>query len=157
MTDISATIDALTDQQAIRVLALTLDHDAPLPDPATLRDLDAGLRQALTAGTDLADYAEPGCQQASPGDLARATLRYLAAQPALIPVITQATTMADDTTRDPTLLVGALVVLALQTEIKLTRNEQGKWALTIHKRAAKGSTLGQVIGKLLAAYWPGVH
>jgi hypothetical protein len=43
MTDITAAIDAFTDQQAIRVLALTRDHDAPLPDPATLRNLDTGL------------------------------------------------------------------------------------------------------------------
>jgi len=158
MTGITDAISALTDQQAIRVLALTLDHAAPLPDPARLRDLDTGLRQAVTADTGLADYAEPGDQQASPGDLARATLLYLAAsQPALVPVIGQAIGLADDTTREPTLLVGALVVLALQTEIKLTRSQAGKWTLTVHKHAAKDSTLGQVISKLLAAYWPGNH
>lgn len=32
MTDVTAAIGALPDQQAIRVLALTLDHDAPLPE-----------------------------------------------------------------------------------------------------------------------------
>lgn len=156
MTGPAAAISELTDQQAIRVLALTLDHAAPLPDAATLRDLDTALRQAITTGPALTDYADPGPEQASPGDLARATLLHLAAQPVLIPVITRAVGMAgDDTTRDPTLLVGALVVLALQTEIKLTRNQAGKWALTLHKHAAKDSTLGQVITKLLAAYWPG--
>ena len=88
MTNITAAIGALTDQQAIRVLALTLDHDAPLPDPAALRDLDTGLRQALTTGTGLAGYAEPAPGQADPGDLARATLLYMAgAQPALPPVV----------------------------------------------------------------------
>ena len=36
----AATIDALTDLQAIRVLALVVDHYAPLPDPTRLRELD---------------------------------------------------------------------------------------------------------------------
>jgi hypothetical protein len=35
MTDIPATIEALTGEQAARVLALTVDHAAPLPDPAS--------------------------------------------------------------------------------------------------------------------------
>ncbi len=42
----AATIDALTDHQAIRVLALVVDHQAPLPDPTRLRELEAALTQA---------------------------------------------------------------------------------------------------------------
>ena len=39
----AATIDTLTDLQAIRVLALVVDHHAPLPDPTRLRELDTAL------------------------------------------------------------------------------------------------------------------
>jgi hypothetical protein len=156
MTEIAATIEALTGDQAARVLALTVDHGSPLPDPAQLRTLDSGLRDALAGDTDLAGYTSPAGQAADPGELARATLLYLAATRSdLVPVITQAVALADDPTREPALFVGALVVLALQTEVKLTRTTEGKWSFTIHKRALRDSTLGQVITKLISAYFPG--
>jgi hypothetical protein len=47
MTGITAAITALPGQDAIRVLAAIADYQAPLPDPARLRTLDAGLREAL--------------------------------------------------------------------------------------------------------------
>jgi len=157
MMDITAAIEALSGDQAARVLALTVDHGAPLPDPARLRALDSGLRDALAGdGAGLAGYAAPGGQAADPGELARATLVYLAAaRPDLVPVIGQAVALADDSTREPALFVGALVVLALQTEVKLTRDSQGKWSFTVHKRPVRDSTLGQVITKLISAYFPG--
>ena len=158
MTSLDATISALSSQQAIRVLALTADHTAPLPDPAQLSATDRNLRDALPDSADLDEYAPPADQDGDPGDLARATLTHLAAtQPDLVPVITQAITMADDTTRfEPaTLAVGALVVLALQTDVKLTRSAQGKWSFTVHKQAMRDSTLAQVISKLLGLYRPG--
>ena len=156
MSDIAAAIEALSGDQAARVLALTVDHGAPLPDPARLRALDSGLRDALADNGGLAGYAAPGGQAADPGELARATLVYLAAaRPDLVPVIGQAVALADDSTREPALFVGALVVLALQTEVKLTRDSQGKWSFTVHKRPVRDSTLGQVITKLISAYFPG--
>ena len=157
MSDIAAAIEALSGDQAARVLALTVDHGAPLPDPARLRALDSGLRDALAGdGAGLAGYAAPAGQAADPGELARATLVYLAAaRPDLVPVIGQAVALADDSTREPALFVGALVVLALQTEVKLTRDSQGKWSFTVHKRPVRDSTLGQVITKLISAYFPG--
>ncbi len=42
----------------------------------------------------------------------------------------------------------------LQTEVKLTRDAQGRWTFTVHKHPVRDSTLGQVISKLLA-YLPG--
>ena len=155
MTSITDTIEALTGDQAIRVLADTADHQTRLPDPAQLRALQSGLQEALTADTELASYAQPGTA-ADPGDLARATLQHLAAtRPELVPVITRAIDLPGYGVRDPvTLTVGALVVLALQTEVKLTRNTQGRWTFTFHKHPMRDSTLGQVISKLLA-YLPG--
>ena len=135
MTEITDTIQALTSDQATRALALTVDHAAPLPDPGQLRSLDPGLRAALTEDHELAVYAGPADQAADPGDLAKATLVYLASTRAdLVPVISRAVEMADDSTREPTLFVGALVVLALQTEVKLARDSRGNWTFTIHKR-----------------------
>jgi hypothetical protein len=156
MTEMTDTIETLTGEQAVRVLALTVDHAAPLPDPAQLRTLDTGLRDALADDTELADYASPASQVTDPGELAKATLLYLAAtRPDLTPVIMHAVELADDSTREPTLFVGALVVLALQTEVKLTRGSQGKWLFTLHKRPLRDSTLGQVINKLITIYFPG--
>ena len=114
MTDITDTIEALSSDQAARALALTVDYAAPLPDPGQLRSLDSGLRAALAEGNDLAGYADPADQAADPGDLAKVTLLYLASTRAdLIPIIGRAVVMADNSTREPTLFVGALVVLSL--------------------------------------------
>ena len=64
--------------------------------------------------------------------------------------------LPDRALRDPvTLTAGALVILALQTEVKLTRNTHGHWTFTLHKHPVRDSTLGKVISKLLSAYLPG--
>jgi hypothetical protein len=154
-----AAIAALSDPDAIRVLAAVADYQARLPDPAELAVLDTGLREALTDGTGLGGYGEPGGldQEAGSGDLARAALQHLAGtQPGLIPVITGAIGSPGPVLREPvTLAAGVLVILALQTEVKLSRDSRGRWAFTVHKHPARESTLGQVISKLLAAYLPG--
>ena len=155
MIGITGSIAALSDQEAIRVLADTADYQNRLPDPAQLRALETGLREAATSDTELAGYAQPEAT-ADAGDLARAALLHLAAtRPDLVPVITRAIDDPGYAVRDPvSLTVGVLVVLALQTEVKLTRNTQGRWTFTVHKHPASDSTLGQVISKLLA-YLPG--
>lgn len=155
MISITCTIAELTDEEAIRVLADTADYQDRLPDPAGLRALETGLRDAAADDTALATYAQPAAA-ADAGDLARATLLHLAAaHPNLVPVITRAIDDPGYVVREPvSLTVGALVVLALQTEVKLTRNAQGRWTFTVHKHPMRDSTLGQVISKLLA-YLPG--
>ena len=156
MNDATHAIEALSGMRAIRVLADTVDYQARLPDPAELRVIDSGLREAITVGTDLDGYSSPG-STAEPGDLARATLLHLAVtRPDLVPVITRAIKLPSEGSRDPvTLAVGALVILALQTEVKLSRNAQRRWTFTVHKHPMRDSTLAQVISKLLAAYRPG--
>ncbi len=150
----SPSIDALTDLQAVRVLALVVDHRAPLPDPAQLRELDVALAHAADH-PDLRPYCRPGTPPPSDGDLARATLTYLAAtRPELAPVIHHAIRMAEDATRfEPTTLaVGGLALLALHTEIKIERNTAGEWQFRLHKKALRDSTLGRLLGQLLALY-----
>jgi hypothetical protein len=155
MIGITNTIAALTGEEAIRMLADTADYQQRLPDPAQLRALETGLRDATADDTGLDGYAQPGAT-ADAGDLARATLLHLAAtRPGLVPVITRAIEDPGFAVREPvSLTVGALVVLALQTEVKLTRNTQGRWTFTVHKHPMRDSTLGQVISKLLV-YLPG--
>ena len=148
----AGTIDALTDLQAVRVLALVVDHHAPLPDPTRLRELEATLADAAD-DPDLRPYRRPGAPPPSHGDLTRATLTHLSAtRPELAPVIDRAVRLADDTTRfEPaTLAVGGLVLLALQTEIKVERNTAGEWQFRLHKKALRDSTLGRLLGQLLA-------
>jgi len=62
--------------------------------------------------------------------------------------------LAEDTTRfEPaTLALGGLVLIALQTEIKVDRNTAGQWQFRLHKKAMRDSTLGQLLGKLFALY-----
>lgn len=149
-----ASLDALTDPQVVRVLALVVDHHSPLPDPARLRELDATLADAAK-DPDLQPYQRPGTPPPSDGDLARATLAHLAAtRPELTPVIDRGVRLAEDTTRfEPaTLAVGGLVLLALQTEVKIERNAAGRWQFRLHKKAMRDSTLGRLLGQLLAPY-----
>jgi len=150
-------IAALSDPDAVRVLAAVADYQARLPDPAELAALDVGLREALTDGAGLGGYTLAENQDTGPGELARAGLQHLAAtRPDLVPVITSEIGSPGPALREPvTLAAGVLVVLALQTEVKLTRDTRGHWSFTVHKHPARESSLGQVISKLLAAYLPG--
>ena len=149
----AATIDTLTDLQAVRVLALVVvDHHAPLPDPTRLRELDTAFAHAAD-DPDLWPYLRPSTPPPSHGDLARATLTHLSAtRPELALVIDRAVHLADDTTRfEPaTLAVGGLVLLALHTEVKVERNTAGEWQFRLHKKALRDSTLGRLLGQLLA-------
>ena len=53
---------------------------------------------------------------------------------------------------DPlTLAVGGLVILALQTEVTLERDKAGRWRFRMRKQPMKDSTLGSLLGKLVAA------
>jgi hypothetical protein len=99
----------------------------------------------------------------TPGDLARETLTYLLAERLdLAEVIDRAVAM---TRADPlevrsrfepvTVGVGALVVLALQTDLQIERGTNGRWRFKLHKKAMSDSTLGKFLAKLVAAYGGG--
>ena len=148
----SATINALSDQQAIRVLALVVDHQAPLPDPAQLREFDAVLSQ-VADDPDLRPYHRPGTPPPSHGDLVRATLTYLAAtRRELALVIDRAVRLAEDPTRfEPaTLAVGGLVLLALQTEIKFERTTVTHRS---HPECSCRPAAGSMVPMCIVALW----
>ncbi len=165
MSQPATRIADLSDPQAIRILALVLDYDRPLPDPSWLADLDTRLREAATdpdpdsALADLTDFTSlTASAPVTSGALARATLAYLLdTRPALVPVLDRALALSvDDTSRfDPaTLAIGGLVLLALQTEVELTRSERGRWRFRFHKQPMRDSAFGQLLGKLLTHILP---
>ncbi|MGH3719868.1 MAG: hypothetical protein ACRDRI_13725 [Pseudonocardiaceae bacterium] len=61
-----ATLDALTDLQTVRVLALVVDHHAPLPEPTRLRELGTAFAHAAD-DPDLRPYHRPGNPPPSDG------------------------------------------------------------------------------------------
>jgi hypothetical protein len=63
-----------------------------------------------------------------------------------------ASTPAEATERfEPlTLAIGGLIILALQTDVTLERNTQGRWKFRLHKQPMGDSTLGRLLGKLIS-------
>jgi hypothetical protein len=129
----------------------------------SLRDLDTGLAAAVEAGDidPVTSVIDQDVEPVSAGDLARDTLAYLAqTQPETVHVIGRAITMTGPgagmgSRFDPaTLAVGALVVLALQTDVHLERANTGKWKLTIHKKAMSDATLARLLARLLTMARP---
>jgi hypothetical protein len=140
-------INALSDAEAIRLLALVADHTVALPDAAHQRQLETHLREAADEPEE-PDTAEP----ISEGDLARAALEYLAEERRHV-VALAASVPPDGSRFEPTTLaVGALVILALQTEVDFNRDKDGRWRLRVHKKAMREATLAKLIGKVLTLY-----
>jgi hypothetical protein len=157
--DLVAMVDRLPDREAVRVLALVVDHSGPLPDGGQLRQIEERLREAV-ADPELDRYADPAGPPDQPSDqagaLARTVLAHLAATPPHDDVVRRAIGIATgDTSRfvDPgTLAVGALVLLALQTEVELTRSSTGRWRLRVHKARMSDSTFGALLTRLVGLF-----
>jgi len=172
-----AGITRLTRAQAVAALTLALDRQHLLPDPTQLHQLDTRTRQAaqeaahqphrdldtLPAGTAPTLQATATGAVGSPGELARDTLAHLATtRPDLTATIDQAITLAiSDHAADSlsaerldpaTLAIGALVLLALQTDVKLERGTTGGWRFAVHKKALSDASITKIITKLIATY-----
>jgi hypothetical protein len=146
------TIAALTDDQAVQALALVVYQDRP-PTPAD-PDLRSHLQQAARRTDATGLPVQPG---ASEGDLARGTLGYLATTDRAADIKRAVSiTLSQPTERfEPaTLIIGGLVLLALQTEISLDRDQHGRWRFRFHKHPMSDTTLGTVLGQLIGAYNP---
>ena len=160
-------LDLLSDQQAISVLQLVLERERRLPDAGQVQELDTRVREAAAQPVDTGDTTDTATGGdagdgglITPGDLARETLAYLLAErPDLAEVIDRAVAM---TRQDPleaqsrfepmTVGVGALVVLALQTDLQIERGNDGTWRFKLHKKAMSDSTLGKLLAKLIGVY-----
>lgn len=143
-------ITDLNDQDAITLLAHVIDHNTGLPDPAHQNTLQEQLRAAANAQP----HTTPD-RQITAGELARQTLTYLASTPDGATTITRAAALNTTTgTRlDPaTLAIGALILLALQTELDIQRDTHGKWQIHIHKKAANDTTLTTLTAKIITYF-----
>jgi hypothetical protein len=147
-------VAGLDDARAVQVLALAMYRDQPPPpvDPG----LEAHLQQAAQ-DTDPGEITvQPGV---SDGELVRATLSYLvdadAERAADVQRAIDITSSGQTERFEPaTLIIGGLVLLALKTEVKLDRNQDGRWQFHLHKKAMSDSAIGNLVGKLLGAYTP---
>ncbi|ATL31197.1 hypothetical protein KY5_6179 [Streptomyces formicae] len=146
-------IGELSDEAAVQALAAVAE-ELGLLGAARQYDWDeAELSETLDAGYVDA-YLSPGQPVASEGELARATLVYVAS---LGEDMARTVNEAADFARSPgersllmTIGVPVLVVVVLQTEVLVKRDTRGKWSLTIHKKAMKDAALGRVFTALLS-------
>ena len=152
MDDLQTRIRDLSDEDAVAVLTGLLDRMEVDWDVWQASDIQKDLPAALE-DPDVKDEVQVRTADVGRGDLARTTLAYLAERhPELREDVTQAVEQPRAVgQRDlVALAVAGLVVLALQTEIELKRNDQGRWSFKLHKRPSEDSMLGEIIGKLAA-------
>lgn len=161
MTDnVPHLVDRIADQHVIAVLALLLEQQHPLPDPAQAGETQARLASAATAADPVEVLDDPSDRPPihpapgtiTPAALARAALTHLlSTQPQLTDTaLPRAERLAanppQDQRLDPaTLAVAGLVLVVLQTEVDWTRTDTGRWKLRVQKRAMADSTLTTLI------------
>jgi len=122
-------------------------------DPIDLRNTQDHLEQALHQ-PGIRQFAEPDTT-ATPGTLARVALTHLASQDdetsELIEHVLTHTTLPAE--REPvTLAVGALVLCAFRTEIKLHRDPAKGWTSDLHTKPLSNTALGRILSQLLGAF-----
>ncbi|GIH78488.1 hypothetical protein [Planobispora longispora] len=143
---------ALSDGDAVAALWLVLEQQGAPLDAAQLRADEA--RVAEAAGRrDVRAEAVPD-EKATPGDVARAALLYLAESDADTVARAAEIAATERAERfDPALIgVGALVMIAIRTEFKLERDPEKGWSFKIHHKPMRDSTLGRLISKLIGLY-----
>jgi hypothetical protein len=149
ITALRSQIESLTDAQAIRALALVVDHEHL--DVGDLEQAAPHLREALDDPA-LQDYAPTIATPSGDGDLARAALGYFAdTGSSSADLVDEAIKVAIGPAErfDPcSIVVVGLVLALLQTEVKLERKPGEHWHLLLHKRPMRDSTLGQVLTTL---------
>ena len=142
------------------------DRLATLDDPTALGLLTAyatpklrhdGLQAALTADLHKALASTYGIASAAPseGDLARATLVFLASDPATASILAA---LLDGPQAEHfgkpagsrALSVTVAVLLALQTHLRIERDTAGKWNFLIDKPTASEELLKPIVQKLVA-------
>jgi len=151
-------IAQLSDKQAIKALALVLEHAGLEPDPFAKDQHDEQLREAL-AQPDLAEFAAHPEQPPTGGEIARTTLSYLAEQdeafrgPIEHVVSRDLSSHAAITRFDPgTFAVGALVLLAFRTDLTLRKTPDKGWFFEFKLKPLKNAPIGRLLTMLYAKY-----
>ncbi len=150
-------IAALSDQDAVTVLALVAKRRHAPVDAVNADEQHARLREAL-AQPEIGETipAEP---DATEGDLARTALTHLVAlDPSTTGVIDQAIDLAPrtlgDPTRDPTLglATAALVLWVFHADIDLSHEPGKGWKFRFRTKGLSDTVIGKLLGQLLGAY-----
>ena len=137
------TIAALDDRAAIQILETVVSHSAASASASSDVDLLRALKQ---------DYAAGGPVVVSEGDLARAALELLTADPELEPHIIPLAAQRPAERFDLGLLSGAAVLTlalsVLQTQADISWDKNKGLRIALKKRAASDSLLRQFLAKL---------
>jgi len=155
-SDLTGEISRLSDEDAIAALAFILElEDGTTDDMKDLEAVQDHLPEAFAQTPDVSEFGAPD-GDAGPGDLARATLAYLAEQEPDGPVGEAVRRRRPVGQRDPlSLAVGGLIVLALKSEIQLKRTSTGKWTFSYHLKPTRDSSLAAIFTKLWGLYGGG--
>jgi hypothetical protein len=145
-------IDTLPDADAIAALRLVLERQGVPVDAAALRETEGHLAEAVEEARELA-APDP---DATPGALARTALRHLAESDAETRDLVERAIAVGSGSRerfDPaTLGVGALVLLAFRTDIRLERDPGKGWMFKLHTKRLGDSTVGRLLSQLFGVY-----
>ena len=139
-------IEALSDNDAIRILSLIAENELGAEDSA--EELPAGLNDALEKEFGLSAAAEP----VSDGDMARQALLLLACDPDREQRIIA---LAESPTRSfiepvTAIVLTAAVVAVLKTGVKYKRRSDGEWELEIDSPSLDKESLKGFVDKLLS-------
>jgi hypothetical protein len=147
----------LDDSQAIEVLTLVADHEYPgslTSGAAEWADVEPRLREAL-ADPELEPFVATATTFVGDGGLARATLAYAATSATLAEVVDKAIDYVEgprERLAVPVVAVGVLVLVLLQTEVKLERQSNGRWRFLFHKKPLSDAALARVLTTLISRF-----
>jgi len=157
METLDAQIFSLTEQAAIAALELVLRRAGLTPDPFAADHPHDQLRTALHH-TDLLSPRDIPAQPPSDGAIARMTLLCLAERDAscratIEHLVAHSPDPSTAVTRDAgSFMLGALVLLALHTDLELRKQPDKGWYFHVKVKPLPASTLGKLLGMLYAKF-----
>jgi len=157
METLDAQILSLTEQAATATLELVLRRAGLTPDPFATDHPHEQLRAALHH-TDLLSPRDTLAQPPSDGDIARMTLLYLAERDAscranIEHLVAHSPASGTAVTRDAgSFVLGALVLLALHTDLELRKQPDKGWYFHVKVKPLPASTLGKLLSMLYAKF-----
>jgi hypothetical protein len=157
METLDVQILSLPEQAATAALELVLRRAGLTPDPFAADHPHEQLRAALHH-TDLLSSRDIPVQSPSDGDIARLTLLYLAERDAscradIEHLVAHSQDPGTAVTRDAgSFMLGALVLLALHTDLELRKQPDIGWYFHVKVKPLPASTLGKLLSMLYAKF-----
>ena len=156
METLHDTIDQLSDEAALNTLGVVLRRAGLSPDPFAQEAPEEQLRQALTQ-PDLPSLDAVPVDHPTDGDIARATLHYLADRDehfrTSIQHIAARGVPAEIPIRDVGLFtLGALVLLAMHADVEIRKESRKGWYFHFKIKPLPGAAIGKVLRLLYTKY-----